>query len=240
MRGDIARVLIDRDAIATRVAQLGARIAADLDRLAAPLAPSPQAVTTASAGRAAHDAHDARELVLVPILTGSMVFVADLIRELPRRLRIGVVSVSSYPGASLESKGAMIRGALPAELRGKHVLVVDDILDSGATLRLVTGIVAEQRPASVRTCVLLRKPWLANADSAATPAATAPPTAASHRCHDDARPPEATHPADPRPHVDYVGFDIPNEFVVGYGLDYDDYYRNLPDIVTLRPEALCA
>lgn len=182
MHDDVDRVLFSRDAIAARVAELGQAIADDLDVLA----------------------NHPTEVMLVPVLTGSMVFVADLIRHLPHKLRIGVMSVSSYPGRSIESKGALIRSGLPEDLAGKHVLIVDDILDTGQTLTLVRDIIAEQRPAEVRTCVLLRKD------------------------REQAR----SFP------VDYVGFDIPDEFVVGYGLDYNDYYRNLPDIVTLRPEAL--
>lgn len=182
MRNDVDRILFTREAIADRVAQLGVEIAADLDALA----------------------DHPTEIVLVPVLTGAMVFVADLIRHLPHKLRIGVMSVSSYPGRSIASKGALIRGALPDHLAGKHVLIVDDILDTGQTLTLVQHIIAEQQPAEIRTCVLLRKD----------------------------RPKTHGFP------VDYVGFDIPDEFVVGYGLDYNDYYRNLPDIVTLRAEAL--
>jgi len=182
MRNDVDCILFDRDEIAACVAAIGRAIADDLDALAG----------------------HPTEIVLVPILTGSMVFVADLIRHLPQKLRIGVMSVSSYPGRSIESKGALIRGSLPDDLAGKHVLIVDDILDTGQTLLLVRQIVEEHRPAEVRTCVLLRK---------ARPGAAAV-------------------------HVDYVGFDIPDAFVVGYGLDYNDYYRNLPDLVTLRPEAM--
>lgn len=182
MHNDVDRILFGRQEIAARVAQLGRAIAEDLDALA----------------------EHPTEIVLVPILTGSMIFVADLVRHLPQKLRIGVMSVSSYPGKSIESKGALIRGALPDHLAGKHVLIVDDILDTGQTLTLVRDIIREQNPADVHICVLLRKD----------------------------RPEAHMFP------VDYLGFDIPNEFVVGYGLDYNDYYRNLPDIVTLRVEAL--
>lgn len=182
MRKDVHRVLLDREAIAARVSALGRAIADDLE----------------APGEAS------REIVMVPILTGSIVFVADLIRHLPQRLRIGVMSVSSYPGRSIESKSALIRGSLPDDLAGRHVLIVDDILDTGQTLGLVKQIVLEHHPAQVRTCVLLRK--------------------------DRKRIEEIE--------VDYVGFDIPDVFVVGYGLDYNDYYRNLPDLVTLRPEAM--
>ena len=142
------------------------------------------------------------KVVLVSVLTGSIVFVADLIRQLPLKLSLGLVAVSSYPGTSMESKGAMMRSELPRDLAGKHVLVVDDILDSGQTLDVLGKLIWEQKPASLRMCVLLRKPGKAKVAVK----------------------------------VQYVGFDIPDEFVVGYGLDYDGFYRNYPEIATLRPE----
>ncbi|MDX2130908.1 MAG: hypoxanthine phosphoribosyltransferase [Planctomycetota bacterium] len=182
MELDIERVLVSREAISRRVAELGGDIARDVQGQVRP---------------------DDPPLVILPILTGSMIFVADLVRHLPMKLRLELVGVSSYPGKSMASKGVSIRHELPPTLGGRHVLVVDDILDSGHTLDVVTRLVREQRPASVRSCVLLRKPG--KSTLAITP--------------------------------DYVGFDIPDEFVVGYGLDYDGYYRNLPDIATLRPEA---
>lgn len=182
MRRDIDSVLYSRERIAERVKELGAAISRDLEAAEA----------------------DPAEIVLVPILTGSIVFVADLIRHLPQKLRISVISVTSYPGKSMSSRGASLRGAIPGNLGGRHVLIVDDILDSGNTIRLVQSIIQEQEPASIRTCVMLRK-----------------------------RIPSALETE-----ASYVGFDIDDVFVVGYGLDYDDYYRNLPDIVTLRPDAL--
>lgn len=144
------------------------------------------------------------EVVLVPILTGSIIFIADLMRCLPHKIRIGVIAASSYPGKSTSSQGVSISSELPAGLEGKHVLIVDDILDSGSTIRRVREEIDQRKPRSLRTCVLLRKQ---------TEAAMGTP-------------------------CEYVGFDIPDEFVVGYGLDYDDYYRNLPDIGTLKREAM--
>ena len=180
VQADIERILIDRERIRERVHELGEEISRDLDTLGD------------------------GEIVLVPILTGSIIFVADLMRQLKQKVRIGVVTVSSYPGKSMESKGAALAGALPEEIEGKHLLIVDDILDSGKTIRLIRDVVQDRNPASVRTCVLLRKE---------IPAALATP-------------------------CEYVGFDIPDEFVVGYGLDYDNYYRNLPDIGVLKQDAL--
>jgi len=175
---EVADVLISRERIAARVAELGRAISADLEALG-----------------------DDGEVVLLPVLTGSIIFVADLMRELPLKLRLDVVTVSSYPGDATTSHGAQLVGRLPESLEGRHVLIVDDILDSGGTLRFLREALAQRRPRSLKFCVLLRKQREA---------------AVSCPC-------------------DYVGFDIPDEFVVGYGLDYDHYYRNLPDIVTLRP-----
>lgn len=182
MHTDIEKILFDRNAIAERIEQLGREIARDLD------------IAT----------NHTDEIVLVPILTGSIVFLADLIRHLPQKIRIGVVSVRSYHGKSTESRNLALRSEIPQSLTRKHVIIVDDILDTGNTLNAISSIIREQNPASLRTCVLLRK-------------------------RVDNRPPLT---------ADYIGFDIPDEFVVGFGLDYDDYYRNLPDVVTLRSDVL--
>jgi len=182
MHTDIDKILFNRNAIAERVEQLGRQITRDLDT--------------------ATDHTD--EIVLVPILTGSIVFLADLIRHLPQKLRIGVVSVRSYHGKSTESKNFALRSEIPQSLAGKHVIIVDDILDTGKTLSVISSIIREQNPASLKTCVLLRK-------------------RVENR---------------PLLNADYIGFDIPDEFVVGFGLDYDDYYRNLPDVATLRSDVL--
>lgn len=181
VRTDIDQILIPRERISQRIRELGEEIANDLVALAS----------------------DA-EIVLVPILTGSLIFVADLVRELPLKLKINVVTVSSYPGRSTSAKKAAIIGALPDELAGKHVMIVDDILDSGQTISLIRHELERRKPRSLRACVLLRKQI---------------PSALGTPC-------------------EYVGFDIPDEFVVGYGLDYDSYYRNLPDVCTLKREVL--
>src|SRR3954466_9706342 len=104
---EIERVLVDEAAIAARIAQMGGQIAADIAR----------DVERAGGG----------QVVLVPILTGSIVFAADLIRRMPLKMSLGVIAVSSYPGESVESKGASLRGELPPDLAGKHVLIVDDV-----------------------------------------------------------------------------------------------------------------
>lgn len=181
MQADLDKVLFDRDRIAARIAALAQEISRDLD-----------------------DLPEDGEIVLVSILTGSVIFVADLIRELPQKLRIELVTVNSYPGRSTESQGAKLIGGIDANLDGKHVLIVDDILDSGGTLRLIRAELERRNPASLRACVLLRKQR---------------PSAFETPC-------------------EYVGFDIPDVFVVGYGLDFDNYYRNLPVIGTLSEEAM--
>lgn len=177
MEADIGRILIPRQTIARRVCELADEIAATYG-------------------------DHASGLVLVPILSGSLIFVADLMRCLPFVMRIAVLSVSSYRGKTTRAGQAAITNGLPPDLRGRHILVVDDILDTGNTLRLVMGRLGEQQPASLRMCVLLRKKTKA--------------------------------PPDLKP--DFLGFDIDDVFVVGYGLDFNDMYRNWPDIAVLRPE----
>jgi hypoxanthine phosphoribosyltransferase len=178
MEDDIARILIPRDRIAQRVRAMAGEIA-DTYR----------------------DDEDAG-ITLVTVLSGALIFMADLMRELPLRMKIGLITVSSYPGATTESQGPKILTGLEADVTDRHVLLIDDILDTGSTLRLVRSKLAERKPKSIRTCVLLRKP------------SKAPPDV----------------PAD------FVGFDVDDVFVVGYGLDYDDHYRNFPDIAVLREE----
>lgn len=183
MERDIERVLISQEKIAARIKELAQLIIADH---------SPPRMS----GEA--------EITIVPILTGAMIFCCDLIRQIPIAMKIGLMTVSSYPGASIRTQGSTLLGQQLGDVRGRHVLLIDDILDSGGTLKLVLPAVRSLGAATVKTCVLLRKD---------RPAAKEVP-------------------------VDYVGFEIPDEFVVGYGLDYDDYYRNLPDIVTLKREVI--
>jgi hypoxanthine phosphoribosyltransferase len=183
MHGDIDRILIAQDKIAARVRELAREITADH---------TPPAMS----GEA--------EISIVPILTGAMIFTADLIRHIPIAMKIGLMTVSSYPGRSIRTQGSSVLGQQLGDVKGRHVLLIDDILDSGGTIKLVVPLVKELGAATVKTCVLLRKD---------RPAARETP-------------------------VDYVGFEIPDEFVVGYGLDYNDYYRNLPDIVVLKQDVI--
>jgi hypoxanthine phosphoribosyltransferase len=177
MHRDIQRVLISKFQIMARVQEMAERIMNDFTD---------------------------RDITIVPVMTGAMIFCGDLIRQIPIQMRIGLLTVSSYPGASLRTQGSQVLGQQLGDIRGRHVLLVDDILDSGGTLRLIVPMLQQAGAAEVKTCVLLRKDR-----------------------------PEAKNTA-----ADYVGFEIPDEFVVGYGLDYNNYYRNLPDIVTLTPEAI--
>ena len=179
MQADIDRVLVTRAQIAQRIEQLARQITADHT-----------------------NARGETEITLVPILTGAIVLAADLMRHMPVRMKIGLMTVSSYPGKSLQTQGSSLLGSQLGDIRGRHILLLDDILDSGGTLRLVVPMLQAMNPASVKTCVLLRKD---REIARNTP-------------------------------VDYVGFEIPDEFVVGYGLDFGDYYRNLPDIVTLKKQ----
>jgi len=186
---EIDRILVSREQIAQRVREMGAEIAADLE---------------ADLARDGHTALDEDRIVIIPIMTGAMIFVADLVRELPIKLSLGLVAVSSYPGESVTSKGAHLASELPEDLGGKHIIVLDDILDSGQTLATVKGLIEEKSPASLRMGVMLDKKT------------------------------NRTIEVD----VDYVGFEIPDEFVVGYGLDFNGYYRNYPEIAVLKPEAI--
>lgn len=147
-------------------------------------------------------AYGKNEIMIVPVLTGSVIFLADLIRQLPMKMQVDIVAVSSYPGRTTRSRGVkiLLPGSLP--VAGRHVLIVDDILESGQSIAAVCALLQRRGAASVRTCVLLRK-----------------------------------HCARQRALMaDFIGFDIPDDFVVGYGMDFNHYYRNLPDIRRLTPE----
>jgi len=178
MDTDIDRILIPRDKIAQRVRELGQEIA-----------------------RAYGQDHDTG-ITVVTILSGAIIFVADLVRQLPLRMKVGLIMVSSYAGPRTRPDEPKVIQGLNTDVAGRDVLLVDDILDTGGTLRLVRTCLERAGARSIRTCVLLRKPSKA--------------------------PPDLT--------ADFIGFDIEDVFVVGYGLDFDDHYRNLPDIAVLRPE----
>lgn len=171
--GEIARIVVDRRRIARRVSELAEEIV---------------------------ETRPGAELTVVGVLTGALVFLADLVRRIPCPLRVRTVTVQSYPGEAIRSRGATVGLDLPSDLADRHVLLVDDILDSGDTLKALRSGVRAQGPASLRACVLLRKdrPLLPD-----------------------------------RTDAEFVGFDVPDEFLVGYGLDFDGLYRNLPDVCVL-------
>ena len=176
MNNDIAKVLISEEQLQAKVAELGAQISRD---------------------------YAGKDLLLVSILKGSVVFMADLMRAVQIPCAIDFMVVSSYGGANTSSTGLVkIIKDLDADLTGRDVLIVEDILDTGITLSKLVPVLKMRNPGSVKICPILSKP--------------------SRRM------------ADIEP--DYCGFEVPDEFVVGYGLDYDEKYRNLPYVGVLKPE----
>jgi hypoxanthine phosphoribosyltransferase len=147
-----------------------------------------------------------RSLTILGVLTGSLVVVADLIRELDLPLRLGVIQTRSYRGADTRPGQLEINCAMLPEIRGRDVLLVDDIFDTGRTLATLMAEMQKHEPNSLRSAVLLLK--------------------------------EGRQEVAMRP--DYVGFAIPDAFVVGYGLDYQDAYRNLPYLAELEEDDLQA
>ena len=147
---------------------------------------------------------EGRPLTVIAVMTGSIIFLADLVRKLNMPLRIGVIQARSYAGTQRGSL-SMNSDMLP-EVAGRDVLVIDDIFDTGHTLIEVLGLLGELQPRSIRTAVLVFK--------------------------------QGKQLVSLRP--DYVGFEIPDVFVVGYGLDYDDAYRNLPYLAALEPADIAA
>jgi hypoxanthine phosphoribosyltransferase len=142
-----------------------------------------------------------RDLVVVSLLSGTVMFLADLLRSLDMPLRLDFMGVSSY-GSGTVSRKLVFTKELRLDVRDRDVLLVDDILDTGKTLTAVIAKLQKLRPRQIKTCVLLNKP-----------ARRMEPVSA-----------------------DYIGFDIPDLFVVGYGMDYAERYRNLPFVGVLKPE----
>ena len=177
MRSDLERVLFDEPTIHKRLDEMATQISND---------------------------YGDRELTVIAVLTGSLMFMADLLRRIPLPLKLDCLSVGSYHGKT-ETSGEVIfkQVALP-DLVGRDILILDDILDSGHTLAAIREKLEAAKPRSIRVCVLLSKKK-------------------QRARHVDA---------------DYVGFEIENEFVVGYGLDFMECYRNLPYIGVLRKELL--
>lgn len=176
LENDIAKILITRQALNQRVAELGSQISRD---------------------------YQGKDLLLVCVLKGGILFLSDLARAIRIPHAIDFMAISSYGGGRTESSGVVrILMDLNANIENRNVLIVEDIIDTGRTLAYITENLRTRNPASLKICTLLNKP--------------------SRR--------EVQVP------IDYVGFDIPNEFVVGYGLDYNEWYRNLPFVGVLKPE----
>jgi hypoxanthine phosphoribosyltransferase len=172
MQGDLARILFDEVTIMHRLDEIAAQISSD---------------------------YRDRELTVIAVLNGSLVFMADLMRRIPLPLRLDCLSVASYHGKT-ETSGEVIFKQVAPDVKDRHVLILDDILDSGHTLAAIREKLQAAAPRSIRVCVLLQK----------------------------------KKPRARSVNADYVGFEIEDEFVVGYGLDYDERYRNLPCIGVLR------
>ncbi|MFN2476768.1 MAG: hypoxanthine phosphoribosyltransferase [Chthoniobacterales bacterium] len=177
MQDDLERVLFDETTILRRLDEIAAQISAD---------------------------YRDRELTVIAVLNGSLIFMADLLRRIPLPLKLDCLSVASYHGGTKSTGEVVFRQVALPEVEGRHILILDDILDSGLTLNAIRRKLEQANPLSIRVCVLLQK------------------------MIERAAPVEA----------DYVGFDIGNEFVVGYGLDYRERYRNLPCIGVLRNELI--
>jgi hypoxanthine phosphoribosyltransferase len=152
------------------------------------------------------DYYAGRPLTVIGVLTGSIVLVADLIRHLDLPLRVGVIQARSYRGASTDPGALAIDDSMLPDIKGRDVLLVDDILDTGHTLAALVAQVAALAPTSLRSAVLLRK--------------------------------QGRQKVELRP--DHVAFEIPDVFVVGYGLDYQDAYRHLPYVAQLEADDLAA
>ena len=173
MQKDLDRILFDEPTIHQRLDQIAAQITQD---------------------------YRDRELTVIAVLNGSLIFMADLLRRVPLPLKLDCLSVASYHGGTKSAGEVIFRQVILPDVQGRHILLLDDILDSGRTLDAIRRKLEEARPLSIEVCVLLAKKIIR------------------------AAPVEAA----------YVGFEIGNEFVVGYGLDYMERYRNLPCIGVLR------
>ena len=177
MRGDLERVLFDEPAIHRRLDDIAAQVSSD---------------------------YRDRELTVIAVLHGSLMFVADLLRRIPLPLKLDCVSVASYHGKAQSSSEVVFKEVTVPDVVGQNVLILDDILDSGHTLAAIRERLDTAKPRSIRVCVLLSKK--------------------KQRAREV--------------NADYVGFEIEDEFVVGYGLDFRERYRNLPYIGVLRKELL--
>jgi len=172
---DVEKVLLTREQLQEKVKELGKKISED---------------------------YKDKNLMIICVLKGGVVFTTDLIREITVPLELDFMAISSY-GASTSTSGVVrILKDLETNIEGKDILIVEDIIDSGLTLKYLKEMLISRGPNSVKICTILNKP---------------------QRRQENVK-------------VDYIGFDIPDEFVVGYGLDYAEKYRNLPFVGVLKPE----
>ena len=176
MNDDIKNILVSEEALKAKVAELGAQISRD---------------------------YEGRNLVLVSILKGSVVFMADLMRSVTIPCSVDFMAVSSYGNQTTTTGAVKINKDLNQDIEGRDIILVEDILDSGVTLHYLADYLSVRRPASITIATLLDKPARRKAPI----------------------------------HATYAGFEVPDAFVVGYGLDYAEKYRNLPFIGVLKPEA---
>lgn len=175
MTNDIMQVLLTRETINERVVELGREIT---------------------------EKFEGTEPLFIGVLKGSFVFMADLMRNVNLKCSVDFMAVSSYGGGTTTSGAVKINKDLNEDITGRHVIIVEDILDSGVTLTYLCGYLQNRKPASITLVTLLDKPARRKAPIKA----------------------------------DFVGFEVPDEFVVGYGLDYAEKYRNLPFVGILKPE----
>ena len=171
---DIEKILLSKEEIAKRVAELGAQISKD---------------------------YEGKDFIAVGILRGSVVFFSDLMRQIKIPMEIDFMAVSSYGQGSSSTGSVQIKYDMQEDIRGKHLLIIEDIIDSGSTLKMICEMFHERKPASIKICTLLDKP--------------------------------TGRKVELKP--DYTCFTVPPAFVVGFGLDYEDYYRNLPFVGVLKP-----
>ena len=177
MQADLDRILFDEPAIHRRLDQIAAQISKD---------------------------YRGRELTVIAVLNGSLIFIADLLRRIPLPLKLDCLSVASYHGKAQTSQEVIFKQVGLPDVADRNILLLDDILDSGHTLAVIREKLETANPRSIRICVLLSKKK------------------------------ERSRQVD----ADYVGFEIEDEFVVGYGLDFMEQYRNLPYIGVLRRELI--
>ncbi len=175
MENDISKILITKEEIQQKINEFGYKINND---------------------------YKEKNLIMISLLKGSIIFMADLMRAININCKIDFMSVSSYGLGNKTSGTVKIIKDLDIDIINKDVLIIEDILDSGLTLEYIISILSKRKPKSIKICTLLNKPEKRQVDII----------------------------------PDYSGFDVPNEFIVGYGLDYAEKYRNLPYIAVLKPE----